>query len=80
MEISFGDIMPLQLESTRNIVYVENSTERGQEKIIETAQSSVKVSHFLVKLEHTLLMFEGNCTGDVSRRAHLPEGGNIPER
>lgn len=49
--------MPLQLESTRNIVYVENSTERGQKKIDEIAEPSVKVSHcdqFHVIPQHTL--------------------------
>lgn len=54
VEISVCAIMPLQLQSTRNIIYVENGSERVQKKMDEIAEPSVKVSHFLVTLKHTL--------------------------
>ena len=44
VEISVCAIMPLQLESTRNIIYVENGNERVQKKMDEIAEPSVKVS------------------------------------
>ena len=54
VEISLCEIMPLQLESTRNIIYVESGNERVQKKMDEIAEPSVKVTHCLVTVESTL--------------------------